>query len=36
MKKSTLTIVIVVIAIIMLVGSLTSSYNDMVSCRPYP
>ena len=30
MKKSTLTIVIVVIAIIMLVGSLTSSYNGMV------
>ncbi len=33
MKKSTLTIVIVVIAIIMLVGSLTSSYNDMVKTQ---
>ncbi len=33
MKKSTLTIVIVVIAIIMLVGSLTSSYNGMVKTQ---
>ena len=33
MKKSRLTIVIVVIAIIMLVGSLTSSYNDMVKTQ---
>lgn len=33
MNKRILTIVIVVIAIIMLVGSLTSSYNDMVKTQ---